>query len=86
MFDVLHVICTRLHPGHFSILVGDSLWRSEEIVKLLNCIFQCDYYYYYYYYYYCCYKAGLLTAIPSRADPEPPHFKSKESWDVRVSI
>ena len=30
---MLHVICTRLRPGHLSVCVGDSLRRSEEIVK-----------------------------------------------------
>ena len=27
------VIFTQLHPGHFSIRVGNSSWCSEEIVK-----------------------------------------------------
>ena len=31
--DMLHVICTRLSPGHLSICVGDSLPRTEVIVK-----------------------------------------------------
>ena len=30
---MLHVICTRLRPGHLSVRVGDGLGRSEEIVK-----------------------------------------------------
>ena len=30
---MLHVICTRLHPGHLGVRVGDSSWRCEEIVK-----------------------------------------------------
>ena len=30
--DVLHVICTRLCPGH-CVRVGDGLWPREEIVK-----------------------------------------------------
>ena len=30
---MLHVICTRLRPGHLSARVRDSSWRSEEIVK-----------------------------------------------------
>ena len=30
---MLHMICTRLRPGHLSERVGDSLWRNEEIVK-----------------------------------------------------
>ena len=34
--DVLHVICTRLCPGHFSVRVGDGLRRSEEIVENLE--------------------------------------------------
>ena len=38
---MLQVICTQLYPGHFSIRVGDSLWHSEEIVKIWNCTFQC---------------------------------------------
>ena len=50
--DVLCLICTQLHPGHLSVCVGDSSWCSEETLKILNCVFQCDYYYYYYYYYY----------------------------------
>ena len=33
--NVLHVICTRLLPGHLSVLVGDSSRRSEKIVKNL---------------------------------------------------
>ena len=52
LIDVLHMICTGLHPGHLSVHVGDSLQRNEEIVKISNCAFKCDYYYYYYYYYY----------------------------------
>ena len=48
---MLHVICTRLRPGHLSVRVGDSLRRCEEIVKISNSTFECDYYYYYYYYY-----------------------------------
>ena len=31
----LHVIYTRLRPGHLSVRVGDSSWRSEETVKKL---------------------------------------------------
>ena len=31
---MLHVICTRLRPGHLSVRVGDGSRRSEEIVKL----------------------------------------------------
>ena len=34
--DVLHVICTRLRPGHLSVCVGDGSRRSEEIVKNLE--------------------------------------------------
>ena len=30
---MLHVICTRLRPGHLSVRVGDSSRRCEEIVK-----------------------------------------------------
>ena len=30
---MLHVICTRLRPGHLSVPVGDSSRRCEEIVK-----------------------------------------------------
>ena len=33
---MLHVLCTRLRPGHLSVHVGDSLRRSEEIVKNLE--------------------------------------------------
>ena len=38
----------RLCPGHLSVHVGDSSWYSEEIIKILNCAFKCNYYYYYY--------------------------------------
>ena len=31
--NVLHVIWTRLHPGHLSVRVGECSLRSEEIVK-----------------------------------------------------
>ena len=34
--DVLHVICTRLNPGHLSSCIGDSSWHSEEIVQNLE--------------------------------------------------
>ena len=34
--DVLCVICTRLRLDHLSVCVGDSLWGSEEIVKILE--------------------------------------------------
>ena len=30
---MLHLICTRLRPGHLSLRVGDSSRRSEETVK-----------------------------------------------------
>ena len=30
----LHMICTRLHPGHLSVGVGGSSRRSEQIVKI----------------------------------------------------
>ena len=33
MPDVLHLICTRLGPGHLSERVGDSSQGSEDIVK-----------------------------------------------------
>ena len=33
---MLHVICSRLHPGHLSVCVGDSSGRSEEIAKNLE--------------------------------------------------
>ena len=33
---MFHVICTRLHPGHLSIHVGDGSLRSEETVKIIS--------------------------------------------------
>ena len=33
---VLHMMCTRLRPGHLSVRVGDGSRRSEEIVKNLE--------------------------------------------------
>ena len=33
MLDVLHVICTWLHPGHLSVCVGDSSRRCEIVKK-----------------------------------------------------
>ena len=36
---MLHMICIRLHHGHMSVRVGDSLQRSEEIVKNLKLCF-----------------------------------------------
>ena len=42
---MLHVICTRLRPGHLSARAGDGSRRSEEIVKNSTCAFECDYYY-----------------------------------------
>ena len=33
---MLHVICTRLRPGHLSVRVGDSSRRCEEIVTNLE--------------------------------------------------
>ena len=52
------MICTRLRLGHLSICFGESSWDSEEIVKILNCAFECDYYYYYQYYYYYYYNSS----------------------------
>ena len=43
-----HLICTRLRTANLSVHVGDSFWRSEEIVKLLNRAFQCNHYHYHY--------------------------------------
>ena len=58
-YHVQHVLfahdCAR---GHSSVRVGDSLWSCEEIVKISNCAFQCDYYYYYYKY---------ILSYPSRS-------------------
>ena len=45
--NVLHMNCTQLHPGHLSVHVGNSSQHSEEIVKILNCTFQCNHCYYY---------------------------------------
>ena len=41
-FDVLHMICKWLRPGHWSLHVGESSQLSE-IAKILNCAFQCNY-------------------------------------------
>ena len=55
---VLHVICTRMRPGHLSVHVGDSLRHTEEIVQISHCAFECNYYYYHLEW--CMYKvAGL---------------------------
>ena len=35
---MLHVISTRLHPGHLSVHVGDSSQRSEETKNLELCL------------------------------------------------
>ena len=44
---MLHVICTRLRPGHLSVRVGDSLGAVRRLhKKISNCTFGCDYYYY----------------------------------------
>ena len=40
---MLDVFCTRLRPDHLSVRVGDTSRRSEEIVKIWKCAFQCDY-------------------------------------------
>ena len=37
----------RLRPGHLSVRVEDSSLRCEEIVKISNFSFQCDYKYHY---------------------------------------
>ena len=64
-----HVIYTWLHYGHLSLHVGDSLQCSEEIVKILNCAFQCDYYNY---------LTGFFSLSLSDEDspipPTPPPF------------
>ena len=47
---MLHVMCARCaaHDLHMTVHwppevhVGDSLWCGEEMVKILNCAFQCD--------------------------------------------
>ena len=46
----VHYDCA-LVPGHLNLRVVDSSWCNEDIVKISNCAFQCDYCYYYYYYY-----------------------------------
>ena len=56
--DVLHEICTRLRPCHLSVCVGDGLWRSEEIVKISNGAFECDFYYYY-----CCCQLYIVVLL-----------------------
>ena len=48
--DMLHVISAQC-VARLTVHVGGSSQLSEEIVKLLNCTFQCDYCYYCYYYY-----------------------------------
>ena len=35
---MLHVICTRLRPGHLSVRVGDGSRRNEEIVTILDVV------------------------------------------------
>ena len=30
---MLHVVCTRLHPGHLTVRVGDNSRRSDGIAK-----------------------------------------------------
>ena len=42
MLNVLHEICTWLRPGHLSVHVENGWRRSEEIVKISNCTFECD--------------------------------------------
>ena len=34
--------CTWLRPGHLSVHIGSHLRRSEEIVKISNCAYQCN--------------------------------------------
>ena len=45
MLDVLFMICTWLCFGKMNMLLRDTHWPSEEIVKILNCATQCNYYY-----------------------------------------
>ena len=45
---MLHVIYTRLCPGHLSVRVGDGSRRSEEIVKTTNCALELQLLLYYY--------------------------------------
>ena len=49
---MLHVICTRLRPGHLNVRVGDSSRHSET--------FECKYYYYHYC---CCCCCGCYIII-----------------------
>ena len=37
-----------MHNGHLSIYAGDRSPCCQEIVKILNCAFQCNHYYYHY--------------------------------------
>ena len=37
------MICTRLRLSHLSVRAGDSTRRSEEVVKISNYAFPCDY-------------------------------------------
>ena len=45
--DVLHVVCTGLHPDNLSVCVGDSLWQGKKIVinlkwcLLVSLLLQC---------------------------------------------
>ena len=47
--DVLHMISTQLHPGHFSVWQFAVHWG---IVNNPACAFQSYHYHYHYYYYY----------------------------------
>ena len=59
---MLHVICTRLRPSHFSVHVGDGSRSSETIVKISICAFECDYYYYH-----CHYSSSAIDSLQIRS-------------------
>ena len=74
---VLHVICTRLRPGHLSVRVGDSSRHSEEIGKISNFAFQCDCHYH---------KRSRRKKKKSKLDEEHQHSLLKYSSNTAIKL
>ena len=73
---MLHVICTRLRPGHLSVRVGD-----RRLQKISNSAFECDYYNNYYFTATVTVRANM--AERQRQQRTTEGTKAKEGTDMK---
>ena len=79
------------YPSHLSICIIDSLWRSEEIAKVLNCTFQCDHYHCYYEsvsrFQICTFQHSLLPVVlVTQSTCQPGLYKNYQYWTGQKQI